>query len=87
MNNICHTSKLLQTLLFADDTTCFYLHKNVKICETVNNELKEVCNWFKANKLFLCKEDKPYVSGNTFSNKLILEMTVVFILTVANFLG
>ena len=23
------------------------------LCETLNNELKEVCNWFKANKLSL----------------------------------
>ena len=27
MNDICHTSKLLNTILFADDTTCFYSHK------------------------------------------------------------
>ena len=54
MNDICHTSELLKTILFANDTTCFYSHKNVKIlCETVNSELKEMCNWFKANKLSL----------------------------------
>ena len=54
MNDICYTSKLLKTILFADDTTCFYSHNNVKtLCDTVNKELKEVCNWFKANKLSL----------------------------------
>ena len=29
-------------------------HKDVKtLCETVNKELKEVCNWSKANRLSL----------------------------------
>ena len=41
----------MKTILFADDTTCFYSHKAVKtLCEIVNSELKEVCNWFEANK-------------------------------------
>ena len=45
INDICYTSKLLKTILFADDTTCFYSHKDVKtLCEAVNSELKEVCN-------------------------------------------
>ena len=56
MNDICYMSKLLKTILFADDTTCFYSHKGVKtLCETVNSELKEVCK-FKANKLSLNAE-------------------------------
>ena len=65
-----------RAILFADDTTCFYSHKVVKtLCETVNSELKEVCNWFKANKSSpnakkkkKKKKDK-YVSGNTFTNQ------------------
>ena len=51
MNDICHTSGLLKTILFAGDTTYFYSHKDVlTLYDTVNNGLKEVCNWFKANK-------------------------------------
>ena len=54
MNDICYTSGLLKTVLFADDTTCFYSHKDVQtLCNIVNNELKEVCNWFKPHKLSL----------------------------------
>ena len=54
MNDIYYTSKLLNTILFADDTTVFYSHKNLPVlCDIMNNELKEVCNWFKANKLSL----------------------------------
>jgi len=54
MNDICHTSKVLNTILFADDTTVFYSHKNIStLSDTMNSELKEVSNWFKANKLSL----------------------------------
>ena len=54
MNDICKTSKLLSFILFADDTTVYYSNKNNKtLCNTVNNELKEVVNWFKCNKLSL----------------------------------
>ena len=50
------TSGLLKTVLFADDTTCFYSHKDAQtLC---NNELKEICNWFKANKLSLNAKKK-----------------------------
>ena len=54
MNDICKTSKLLSFILFADDTTVFYSNSNIKtLCSTINNELKEVVNWFKCNKLSL----------------------------------
>ena len=73
MNDICYTSKLLKTILFADDTTCFYSHKDVKtLCETVNSELKEVCNWFKANKLSLnAKKTNLMFLGTRFQTKNI----------------
>ena len=59
MNDISNTSELLKTILFADDSTCFYSHKDVQtLCNIVNNELKEVCNWFKANKLSLNAKKK-----------------------------
>ena len=54
MNDISYTSSLLNTILFADDTTVFYSHEDMSIlCRTVNSEIKEVSNWFKANKLSL----------------------------------
>ena len=54
MNDICHTSKLLNFILFADDTTVFYSNSNLdNLYDTINGELKEVCNWFKCNKLSL----------------------------------
>ena len=51
-DDITYTSNVLDFILFADDTTILYSHKDVysKI-DVVNKELYEVTNWFKANKL------------------------------------
>jgi len=50
MNDIANASDLLMFILFADDTNIFYSCKNlIDLEETVNNELKKVSNWFRAN--------------------------------------
>lgn len=96
VNDICNTSKVLKTILFADDTTCFYSHKNVNIlCDTVNKELKEICNWFKANKLSLnAKKTNLMFLGTRFQTKNVRDDCNVFLdgcrltrVTEAKFLG
>ena len=53
MISLIHLS-FLNTILFSDDTTVFYSHEDVSVlCRTVNIKIKEVSNWFKANKLSL----------------------------------
>ena len=40
--------------MFADDTNFFYSHHQIKtLFETVNCELKNISQWFRANKLSL----------------------------------
>ena len=52
VNDITHTSNILDFILFADDTTILYSHKNINSqINLINEELKEVSNWFRANKL------------------------------------
>ena len=52
VNDITYTSNILDFILFADDTTILYSHKDVNSkINVVNKELYEVTNWFKANKL------------------------------------
>ena len=52
VNDITHTSNILDFILFADDTTILFSDKNiVSKINIVNRELVEVSNWFKANKL------------------------------------
>ena len=43
---------ILDFILFADDTTIPYSHKDLSSkINVVNEALEEVSNWFKANKL------------------------------------
>ena len=52
VNDIIYTSNILDFILFADDTTILYSHKDINSkINVVNKELQEVNNWFKANKL------------------------------------
>ena len=46
VNDITFTSNVLDFILFADDTTILYLHKDINSqVNVVNEELKEVSNW------------------------------------------
>ena len=52
VNDIINTSNVLEFILFADGTTIIYSHPNIKNqINRINEGLKEVSNWFKANKL------------------------------------
>ena len=54
INDIQYSSKILKFHLFADDTSTIYSHNDLKnIEETYNNELKNVLEWLRANKLSL----------------------------------
>ena len=54
INDLHTSSKVLNSILFADDTNLFYSHQNINtLFETVNKELLHLNEWFKANKLSL----------------------------------
>ena len=54
INDITHVSQVLTFYLFADDTSVFFSHKNIKDLESiVNQELKKLSDWLIANKLTL----------------------------------
>ena len=43
---------MLEFILFVDDTTILYSHPNIENqINRINEQLKEVSDWFKANKL------------------------------------
>ena len=48
------TSKLVNPIMFADDNNLLYSHHDIKILfEVVNKKLRNIHEWFKANKLSL----------------------------------
>ena len=66
VNDITSTSKILDFLLFADDTTILYSHNDIDSqISVVNTELKEVGNWFKANKLSVNASKTNYMMLGT----------------------
>ena len=53
-NDLSFSSKILNSIMFANNTNLFYEHKNViKLFATVNEELMNINDWFMANKLSL----------------------------------
>ena len=68
VNDITNTSDVLEFILFTDDTTILYSHPNIEnqIINRMNEEMKEVSNWFKANKLSVNASKTNYmILGNT----------------------
>ena len=74
VNDITTTTSLLDVILFADDTTLLYSHPDIpsKI-NLINNELREISNWFKANKLSVNASKTNYMMLGTshMTNKYI----------------
>ena len=67
INDLHKSSKILNSILFADDTNLFYSHKNINVLfETMTKELADVNEWFKANKVSLNVGKTKY----TFFHKL-----------------
>jgi hypothetical protein len=53
---------ILCALLFADDTTLYFSHKDIDfLIDTVNNELKKISDFFRANKLALHPEKTKFM--------------------------
>ena len=54
VNDLHHTSKVLNRIMLAEDTNLFFSHSDINILfEKMNKELMNVSNWFNANKLSL----------------------------------
>ena len=61
VNDLCNVSKILEPIMFADDTNLFFSHKNIKdLFQAVNSELGKIFQWFNANKLSLSKDKTKY---------------------------
>ena len=98
VNDIIYTSNVLDFVLFADDTIIFYTLIRIKVAKTntINEELKEVSNWFKANKLSVNDGKTNYMilgtphmtSRKTSDNSnIVLNDTILERFKVTKFLG
>ena len=92
-NDMCDVSKLLHIILFADDTKCFYSASNIDdVTNVVNNELKQLGLWFRANKLSLNVNKTNFIMFNNKKQSrtdvhIVLNGTNIEQVTNTNFLG
>jgi ribonuclease P/MRP protein subunit RPP40 len=62
INDIVHSSKLLEYIIFADDTNLFFKAPDLNtLYANVNNELIKISKWFKLNKLSLNIKKTSYI--------------------------
>ena len=61
ITDLFRSSNKLTPIMFADDTNLFISDSNIEnLFETMNEELKKVAKWFKANKLSLNISETKY---------------------------
>ena len=61
VNDLPNASRLLDPIMFGDDTNLFFNHKGIKhLFTVVNNGLVNIKDWFTANKLSLNVEKTKY---------------------------
>ena len=52
INDLCNVSKVVDFILFADDTNIFFSHKDFNLLpEILNSEMLKLTQWCRANKL------------------------------------
>ena len=61
INDLWHSTSLLEATLFANDTKRFHSHNNVKEIRNMNNELSHLNDWFCGNKLSLNTDKTKHV--------------------------
>ena len=62
VNDLPNTSKIINPLMFADDTNLFWSNKDIKtLFSVVNQELAKIDEWFKVNKLSLNLKKTNYI--------------------------
>ena len=79
MNDLCNVSKLLFTVLYADDTCVVLNGKSLNlIVETVNAELQLLSTWLKSNNLLLNTTKTYYAVFHRAKMKLPLKSIKLF---------
>ena len=75
INDLCNVSKVLDFILFADDTNIVFSHKDpIFLMELVNTELQKLSCWFQANKLSINVKKSIYIIFKTSQNRQKLDL-------------
>ena len=75
INDLCSVSKVLEIILFADDTNIFYSHTDASyLMEVVNLELKKITCWFYTNKLSINIKKSNFIIFRPRQNRQTLDL-------------
>ena len=75
INDLCNVSKVLELILFADDTYIFYSHTDASyLMEVVNLELKKITCWFYTNKLSINVKKSNFIIFRPRQNRQTLDL-------------
>ena len=62
VNDLQKSTKFLDPIIFAGDTNFFYSNKDINtLFKIANEELNEINEWFRANKLSINAEKPKYI--------------------------
>ena len=75
INDLCSVSKVLELILFADDTNIFYSHTDASyLMEIVNLELEKITCWFYPNKLSINVKKSNFIIFRSRQNRQTLDL-------------
>ena len=73
INDLCSVSKVLELILFADDTNIFYSRTDASyLMEIVNLELEKITCWFYTNKLSINVKKSNFIIFRPRQNRQTL---------------
>src|SRR6218665_967342 len=95
INDLPNASKLLNIILFADDTNAFYSHySQVVLIDIIYSELLLLSEWFRANRLSLNVNKSCYITFRTpqkkifhLTNKVMIDGTDIELVPSTKLLG
>ena len=94
MNDISNVSKIIRTVLFADDTTFLCSGKNIKeVTNTINSKLIKIYDWLASNSLNINYKKTNYmlfgpkIVTNTLNTKIFINNTPLERVPITKFLG
>lgn len=63
IDDLITASKVIKLFLFANDTKAFFSHSSLsELKDTIGNDLKNLIEWFRTNKLTLYSNKSCYIT-------------------------
>ena len=85
VNGLSNSSKVLDPVLFADDTNLFSSSNNIRtLCETAKQEMSQINDWFLANKLSLNVEETKYLLFHKFIDQENIPLKLPILQLISN---